>query len=67
MIKTIYAQEDLSHITTNDIVFFLAGPTQQSYKWRQQLVSLFENKLNINKIIYILIPESSPINPPTIV
>ena len=60
MIKEIYAQEDLSIIHDDDIVFFLAGPTNLTYRWRCELVTLVTAKIGNqpNKNIYFLIPES---------
>ena len=61
MIITIYAQEDLSNIKDNDVVFFLAGPTQKNYLWRQQLVEYITEKFIDSEHtfdIYFLIPES---------
>ena len=60
MIKTLYSQEDLSIITSDDIVFFLAGPTDITYKWRHTLITLLRTK-SINtseKNIYFIFPES---------
>ena len=60
---SIYAQEDLSQISSNDMVFFLAGPTNPTYFWRETLVDLVkkyitENNIKLKNNVYFLIPES---------